>query len=316
MVEKVVRLLKLIQAVQARPGVGAGELAERLGVSTRTVFRDLELLSLVAPITNEGRGTGYRFLGKFALHPLDLTADEAVALQLAPSLVDDDQRPAGFATAIDKVLAAHRKQQAHQHNLIADIADLIQMGSPAYRPDTPNHLQTLITAILEHRTIDAEYHTQSRDATTVRRIDPYYLVPRDQRFYLIGYCHTACEVRTFRVSRFRSVGVGRGTFDKGDFSIQTYLKHTFSIEQGGKLLRFKVKFSPNVARYIKEEELFVRPRMTDVLDGGLLFEVTVNHAAEFLRWVLQYGAEAEVLEPADVRDQLRDQLDAWRAMYR
>lgn len=316
MVERLMRVLTMMMVVQANPGVGAGELAERLGVSTRTVFRDLELLSLVAPITNEGRGTGYRFLGNFAQYPLDLTADEARALQLAPSLVDDDQRPAGFATAIDKVLATHRKKQAQQATLIADIADIIQMGTPAYRPDTPNHLQTLITAILDHRTIATAYHTQSRDATTERRIDPYYLVPRDQRFYLIGYCHLAGEVRTFRVSRLKKVELLDLKFDRGDFNIRNYLKHTWSIEQGDKLMRFKVRFSAAVARYVKEEELFVHPRMTDLPDGGLLFEVTVNQEAEFLRWVLQYGGDAEVLEPADVRSRMRDQLAAWHAMYR
>jgi predicted DNA-binding transcriptional regulator YafY len=81
------------------------------------------------------------------------------------------------------------------------------------------------------------------------------------------------------------------------------------------LIHFKVRFSADVARYIKEEELFVHPRMKDLPDGGLLFEVTVNNEKEFLRWVLQYGPEAEILEPLDVRDALRTQLDTWRRLY-
>lgn len=63
------------------------------------------------------------------------------------------------------------------------------------------------------------------------------------------------------------------------------MKNTWSIERGNKNTRFKVRFSPEVARYIKEEELFVEPRMKDLKDGTLMFEVTVNNEKEFLKWI-------------------------------
>jgi predicted DNA-binding transcriptional regulator YafY len=86
-------------------------------------------------------------------------------------------------------------------------------------------------------------------------------VPRDQRFYLIGFCHLKQEIRTFRISRFLKVDLIAQSFDKGDFNIKKHLKNTWSIEQGDKNITFKVRFNAEIARYIKEEELFVRPRM-------------------------------------------------------
>jgi predicted DNA-binding transcriptional regulator YafY len=80
-------------------------------------------------------------------------------------------------------------------------------------------------------------------------------------------------------------------------------------------MTFKVRFSADVARYIKEEELFVHPRMKDQNDGSLIFEVTVNNEKEFLKWVLQYGPSAEILEPKSVRDSLKAQLSQWVSMY-
>src|SRR5690606_31502854 len=134
-----------------------------------------------------------------------------------------------------------------------------------------------IQAILEHRTMSTVYHTQSRNETTERNIDPYFLIPRDQRFYLIGFCHLKQSIRTFRISRFLKVDLTTQTFDKGEFNIKRHLKNTWSIEQGDKNITFKVKFNAAIARYIKEEELFVRPRMKDYKDGSMLFEVTVNN---------------------------------------
>jgi predicted DNA-binding transcriptional regulator YafY len=235
---------------------------------------------------------------------------------MLPSLIDKDKLPQGFETAYDKVMATHRKEKSKRHDVIGDITDIIQMGTPAYRKESPNFLQGIIRAILEHRTIDTVYHTMSRNETTERKIDPYYLVPRDQRFYLIGYCHLKQDIRTFRISRFRKVEVTEELFEKGDFSIKKHLKNTWSIEQGDKNITFKVRFSADIARYVKEEELFVHPRMKDHKDGSMTFEVTVNNEKEFLRWILQYGPSAEILEPKSVREKMREQLRDWLDVYK
>jgi predicted DNA-binding transcriptional regulator YafY len=61
--------------------------------------------------------------------------------------------------------------------------------------------------------------------------------------------------------------------------------------------------------------MFVRPRMTDMPDGGLLFEVTLNSSREFLKWLYQFGPEAEVIEPREYRKEIREQLLEWMKHY-
>jgi predicted DNA-binding transcriptional regulator YafY len=222
----------------------------------------------------------------------------------------------GFDTAYDKVMSTHRKEKSLQNAIIEDIADIIQMGTPAYRQESPNFLHTIIRAILEQKTISTVYHTQSRNETLDRKIDPYYLVPRDKRFYLIGFCRLQQEVRTFRISRFQNVGITNESFDKGGFNIRQFLKNTWTIDQGDRNITFKVRFAPDIARYIKEEELFVRPRMKDLSDGSMIFEVTVNNEKEFIRWILQYGASAEILVPLWARESLKEHLSTWMSIYR
>ncbi|MVO99051.1 helix-turn-helix transcriptional regulator [Paenibacillus lutrae] len=315
MIEKVIRLLNIIQAIQANPGISASDIAFKCDIHLRTVYRDLDTLSLIAPVTNDGRGTGYRFMGKFFLYPLNFTEQEALVFSLLPSVVDRSKLPPGFDRAYHKVMATHFKEKAHHKDIIQNIAEIIQMGTPAYRQKHPNFLQPIIQAILDHKTIRTVYHTQSRNETTERQIDPYYLVPREQRFYLIGFCHLKQEIRTFRMSRFQAVEQTELNFDKGDFNIKHYLKNTWSIERGDRNITFKVKFNAEVARYIREEELFVHPRMRDQKDGSLIFEVTVNNEREFLNWVMQYGPAAEILEPKAVREKLKQQLHQWVGMY-
>ncbi|GGG01442.1 helix-turn-helix transcriptional regulator [Paenibacillus abyssi] len=316
MIDKVIRIFNITNAIQANPGISAADLALKCDVNIRTIYRDLDILSLIAPVTNEGRGTGYRFMGKFFLYPLNFSEQEALVFSLLPSVVDKDKLPPGFDTAYDKVMATHFKEKSKQNSLIENITDIIQMGTPAYRQESPNYLQPIIQAILEQKTIDTVYHTQYRNETTNRKINPYYLVPRDQRFYLIGYCHLKQAIRTFRISRFQNVDITGHSYDKGDFNIKQYLKNTWSIDRGDKNTTFKVRFSSEVARYIKEEELFVHPRMKDQKDGSLIFEVTVNNEKEFINWILHYGPNAEILEPQSVRESLKQQLSQWVEMYR
>lgn len=252
MTDKVIRLFKMLLAIQANPGISAKELADKCETTDRTIYRDLRILDLIAPITNEGYGKGYRFVGNFAMYPLNFTEQEALVFSVLPSVLDTSKLPPGFESAYDKVMATHVKEARKRYDTLENVADMIQMGTPAYRENNANFLLPIMEAIIACKTIRAVYHTQSRNELTEREIDPYYLVPRDQRFYLIGYCRAKREIRTFRMSRFRHVELTGNHFDKGDFSIAQYMKHTWSIERGDSLITFKIKFHPDVARYVKE----------------------------------------------------------------
>ncbi|WP_340399537.1 YafY family protein [Paenibacillus sp. FSL H8-0079] len=318
MSEKTSRLFQLINAIYAKPGITASELATKLEVSQRTIYRDISQISLFTTLMLEDedkRNGGYRFLNENFLDPIRFNEEEELAFTLLPSLLERDKRPPGFASAYDKVMTSHRKNQTQRSNLVRDITDMIQMGTPAYRTEYPNFLHEIIQAILDKRTIDTVYHTQSRDETSNRMIDPYYLIPREQRFYLIGFCHRAQGMRVFRLSRFQQVHITNEVFYLGDFNIQQYLKNTWSIHPGERNTRFRVRFDSKVARYIREEELFVQPWMKELADGSLLFEVTVNNEHEFIMWLLQYGPDAEILEPQSAREEMKARMVAWMRMY-
>lgn len=315
MTDKMIRLFKILLAIQAKPGISAKELAEKCDTTDRTIYRDLRTLDMIAPITNEGYGKGYSFVGNFAMYPLNFTEQEAMVFSILPSVLDTAKLPLGFESGYDKVMATHIKEKKKHRETIENIASMIQMGTPAYREDSPSFLLSIMEAIVAHKTLRTVYHTQSRNDLTERSIDPYYLIPRDQRFYLIGYCHAKKDIRTFRLSRFRDAQMTTSSFEKGDFNISQYMKHTWSIERGDALITFKIKFHSDIARYVKEEEMFVRPKMTDLPDGSLLFEVTVNHEREFMNWLVQYGPSAEILEPRSIRERFREQLTQWSQLY-
>lgn len=172
MIDKVIRIFNIINAIQANLGISAADLALKCDVNIRTIYRDLDVLPLIDPVTNEKRGTGYRFMGKFFLYPLNFTEQEALALSLLPSVLEMDKLPPGFDTAYDKV-----------------------MGTPAYCQESPNFLQPVIQALLEKRMLHTIYHTQYReenDGTPCRSLFPR---SAETRAWSIGRFSTSGQVR-------------------------------------------------------------------------------------------------------------------------
>ncbi|MDV2686024.1 transcriptional regulator [Alkalihalophilus lindianensis] len=318
MSERLIRLLRIIILIQSSPGITAKELADRCETTPRTIYRDLELLSAAqVPITNEGYGKGYEYIGNFSIYPIDWTDKEAVAFGMLPNVIDQMTHlfPPDFYSAYEKVMATHQKEKKELQDVLQKMVSIIQMGTPAFQEEQNNFLSPVIDSILNSRTIEVVYHTQSRDVTTSRALDPYYLIPRDHRFYLIAFCHEKQKVLTFRMSRFLQVNQTDQTFDMKDFNLKKYFKDTWSIIQGKDKIHFKVLFNKEVARYIKEEELFVNPRLTENKDGSLLFEVTLNHDREFMQWLMQYGMDAEILEPVEYREKMKEKLTKWMSVY-
>ncbi|MBU9714386.1 helix-turn-helix transcriptional regulator [Evansella tamaricis] len=316
--ERLLRLIRIITLIQSYPGITAKQLAEKCETTARTIYRDLDVLSAAhIPITNEGYGKGYTYIGNFSLYPLDWTNEEAVAFTMLPKIHDQISHliPPDFYTAYEKVMATHQKEKKDLQNLLQQMVSIIQMGTPAFQEEHNNFLSPVIRAILHGRTIEVVYHTQSRNVTTTRALDPYFLIPRDHRFYLIAFCHEKNRFLTFRLSRFLDVAPTENTFSKQELNLKEYFRHTWSIIQGTDKINFKVKFSSNIARYIKEEELFVKPKLTELEDGSLLFEVTLNDDKEFLQWIMQYGVDAEILAPSDYREKMKHHLEKWLKHY-
>jgi predicted DNA-binding transcriptional regulator YafY len=315
-VERLIRLLKIINLIQAFPGIKAKELSEKCETSERNIYRDLDLLSQSSvPLMNEGHGKGYKFYGNFKQFPLDWDNDEYKAFTLLPVLLGEKYKTKALMSAYEKVMATHVAELAERKSLLSNISRVIRSGKPTAFNTEKDLLPLISEAVLASQTIEAIYHTQSRNTTTKRKIDPYFLMPRNNRLYVIGYDHKRNEIRTFRLSRFQNINLLNQRFTRDEINLENYLKHTWSIIRGEERIHFKIKFTRDVARYVKEEEFNVLPKLTSLEDGSLLFNVTVNDDREFLRWLMQYGPDAEIIEPVYYRKRMKEMLQKWNNIY-
>lgn len=317
------RLFLITQKISRKKGITAPELAEACGTSVRNIYRDIKRLDEIGvQVLSNGR-EGYYLIENVTHIPPQLNVQEYLAMSLVPYL-SDGRSPhfhlflQTYQTAIEKIFPYLRISH-NLPNTSSFMSERIRIQTTPVAEETNLAIQRVFEAILQQVTIRCIYHSMYRDAETERMIDPYYIVPRGGHLYLIGYCHTREKVLTFRLSRFREVEVTqKHCFIEDDFDIDQYLANLWGIEskKDENPTTFQVRFSPAVARYIKEESYYQDPQITDNPDGTILFTVTVRGADEFLRWFRQYGPDAELLKPEKYRKQIIQEIEEMKNRYK
>jgi len=208
------RVLQLLGLLQSRRVWSGEELSERLGVTTRSVRRDVERLrELGYPVhASTGHGGGYQLGAGAALPPLLLDADEAVAmavcLRLAAggSVAGVGEAALRALTKLDQVMPARLRSQ------IAAVHDTTVTLTPdSQSPVDPEVLMTLARACRDHEHVDADYVDRAGSPSS-RRLEPYQMVTTGRRWYLLAYDRDREDWRSLRLDRMAQVRARGTTF--------------------------------------------------------------------------------------------------------
>ncbi len=202
------RALLTLELVQSSPGITAERLADKLGVSERAARRYVGLLRGAGIPIESVRGPygGYRAGRGLRLPPLVFTATEALGLVMA---VLDGHHDAGDPT--DPVGSAVGKIVRALPEPVAAAAEAVRRSTApapdraAARPD-PGTTSALVQACSDRRRVRVAYRSEA-GSEWVAEVDPWALVVRHGRWYLLCHSHAADAVRAYRVDRVRDVEV-------------------------------------------------------------------------------------------------------------
>ncbi|TNM59823.1 WYL domain-containing protein [Streptomyces sp. NP160] len=210
------RTLRLLSLMQARSHWPGGELARRLGVSARTLRRDVERLrDLGYPVdATSGPDGGYRLAAGASLPPLALDDEEAVALALAlqgaaTGTGDDDASAQPALRALAKVVQVMPPRLRRRVDALRSVA----VGGPwggAGGPD-PAVLLVLAQACRDAERLVLDY-TAADGARSQRRAEPHALVRLGRRWYLLAWDLGRGAWRTLRVDRVAAARPEGGRF--------------------------------------------------------------------------------------------------------
>ncbi len=303
--DRTARLLRVAHLLYAHPhGLTAAEIARRVEMSIRTVYRDLHALEeeLKIPVwQQEGRwGTE----SKAFLPPLKLTLHEAVALFLSARLFARfaDKRDDHVLSAFDK-LATVLPPTIAQH-VQATITALQERPRDATYSQV---LEALETGWAQGRKVRIWYpyqHPDGRVFTNERLVAPYFLEPhpRAHACYLIAHDSYTQALRTFKVERIQRAALTDERFEvPADFDPYARFNLAWGIVDEPPVevrLRFH---DPAAASRAREAHWHPSQRAITHPDGSLELVFTVAGLLEITPWILEWGDAVEVLAPPELR---------------
>ena len=316
------RLISLMMLLQTRGRMTAQDLADELEVSTRTIYRDLDALSIsgVPVYTERGPEGGCMLLESYRTNLTGLKEEEVRALFMfsVPGLLADLGADKASEAALLKLSAAVPAPFQRDAERVRERIHLDPTGWFQPEESTP-HLQIIQEAIWQQRRLRVRYRTARGNWNTFL-LDPYGLVAKTSIWYLVGVRRDAPAV--FRVSRVQEASMTEGTFERpADFDLATYWKEwTTSFEKSRQRYFVTLHVRPIAIPVLVEVFGDWMQRMIEfaedvAADGSFTLNLNFGSKEEACRQLLGLGDGVTVLEPAELRDAMRQQAGRLLTLY-
>lgn len=217
------RLTEIITQLQAKKIVTASYLAEKHGVSVRTIYRDIRALenSGIPIVTEEGKG--YAIMEGYHLPPIVFTEEEANALITIEQMVlknKDASLSKNVSSAVEKIRAILRYSQKGNADLLAN---RIYFGGNFKEEKTSSNLMQIQSAIIHFRVLQIKYNS-SKEELTVRDIEPFAIYSINGNFLLIAFCRLRNDFRNFRIDFIEKVFETNHFFEAHNITMQEYFE--------------------------------------------------------------------------------------------
>lgn len=282
---------------QSRGLMRAKDFAAQFEISERTVYRDIQALCEVGVPIAALPGEGYRLLEGYYLPPITFSTEEARALFLAISMLsgftNEGETQMAAANALDKIRAILPSAALSQLEALQAIVHFYAFPDPALDFDDPTFLR-LQEAIHQRRVVHLRYHAQHTNEVTERDVEPLSLLYFSKTWLLSAYCRLRGASRIFRLDRI----------DRLSVLTETFAPRTWDEAGRRRRLEVIVRFDKSILRWVKERQHFSFMAKKD--EQTMLY--CPRSFDQMESWLLSWGDKMEVLEPPELRQQLKETI--------
>ncbi|WPP48562.1 helix-turn-helix transcriptional regulator [Catalinimonas niigatensis] len=299
------RLTAILIQLQSQRITKAQEVADRFGISLRTVYRDIRALEEAGvPIGSEA-GIGYFLANGYRLPPVMFTPEEARALLTAHHFINtftDAGVQQAFESALFKIKSV---LPSKEQDMLEDLQDKVKVVAPSTRSDHPDdiHLSKIQQAMMQRQVIAMEYFSPGSGEFTNRSIEPIGVVYYGDAWHVIAYCQLRQDYRDFRLDRMSKVNMLSQHYHLRDkLSLEQYLQQQ-SQTTDARLM--KVRFDPSFARYTTQTRYSQGFVQEEKLEDGVEMWFMVGEEGYFARWLLMYTYGVKIIEPESLKNTMR-----------
>ena len=297
----------------------ANTLAEQFETSTKTAQRCIDFMRdrIGAPLEYDPRHKGYWYSNhhSFSLPSFHVSQEEMVSILLARSLLSNSA-----GGLISRAIQSFGRKLFATMGQIGFTQDKLRNAFSAvwngYSPSQASSFRVVLNALLQNRLLTCSYASPASRQKTERTIAPHHLQHYMGSWVLIGWCHLKEDWRKFFLSRMSDPAMSDESFNPRPKKEWEPLIHTsFGIFQGGKPIPIILQFNPFRAQWIREQVWHPEQKMETLPDGRLRLVLPVTDFREVKLKVLQFGADVEVIEPEELRKEIREEIKKMTKIY-
>lgn len=305
------RFHKIDQMISGRQVVTFDAFLEALEVSPATLKRDLQYLRdrLHAPIIWDRETGGYRYEkgnapagSQFELPGLWFNSSEIHALLTMQHLLATLDQGGLLGPHVQPLMARLNGLLGTADNTAEEIRKRVRIIGVGARHMQLHHFEKVGSALLHRKRLFITYRARGKNETTEREVSPQRLVHYRENWYLDAWCHLRRELRSFSVdSILKAELLETSAKDISQKTLDEVLGSGYGIFSGKKVQWAKLKFTPERARWVANEQWHPRQKGKIGADGSYLLEIPYSDDRELIMDILKHGAAVEVIGPAGLR---------------
>jgi predicted DNA-binding transcriptional regulator YafY len=304
-----------------RTPIDAESLMAKLECSRATMFRLIgEMKDLLgAPIEYDSDRGGFVYKQsagelRYELPGLWFSPSELQSLAVMQRMLDD----LGGGLLADQLSAITKRLTQlveHRRLNLGEAASRMRFPGVASRP-AGDAFQVAASATLQRRKLWFEYHSRGSNRKSERTVSPQRLTHYREAWYLDAWDEESNELRTFSIDRMRRPAVQKeAALDLTDAELDAHFASAFGIFGGKADKEAVLVFSAERARWVADETWHPQQKGSHRGDGRYELRVPYRDSRELCMDVLRHGAHVEVLEPAELRAQVKSEIQRMREVY-
>ncbi len=315
------RILYIDKSIRKTGFVEKEHVITYFEVNARTIERDIEFLHdrLCAPIESSklNNKTVYRYTERgFFLPDFFMTDKEILSMIIGEKIIEKYINTPFYKeikSSYDKMLKNIPEFNLENFESVKNHLSIIDIGNAEINEE----LWTLIiSAIHDCRIISINYRKPASDCKT-RRIEPYHIVHHSGNWYLIGRDILEDHIKTYAVSRIQKIDVEKNKFKYPlNFNIDKHIDLSLGVYNAEKNYNFSIKFAKEVADFIKEKRWHINQKIEYLKNGEIILSFSSSQYEEVKNRVLSWGSNAELLQPEELKMEIKEIIKKMQEIYK
>jgi len=300
------RISAILIHLQSRRVVKASDIADRFGISLRTVYRDVKTLEEAGiPLIGEA-GVGYSIMDGYRLPPVMFTREEATAFMTAEKLMEKLTDPSSdehYKSAMYKIRSVLRMaEKDFLDNIDGHIEVLKSRRTSDVKLDL-NPLQIILKGIGERTVLSIHYFAMHNQQRSERCIEPVGVFYQDNYWHLIAWCRLREDYRDFRLDRISNISLTGERFRTLHPSLNEYISKQ---ARERNLEEIIIRVEKRIVPYLNDQRYYNGFISEREVEGMVEMTFLTEYIEGFVRWLMMYGDTAFVISPCSLKEKVRE----------